>query len=63
MDPEFIAKLQAAFKEEASEHLQSIGAACLALEKEPGAGDQIEKLLMSEEFSSASELSVGKIST
>lgn len=45
MDPEFIAKLQAAFKEEASEHLQSIGAACLALEKEPGGGDQIEKLL------------------
>lgn len=46
MDPEFTAKLKAAFKEEATEHLQDISSALLSIEKSDNeAPGEIEKLL------------------
>ncbi|MEZ4486961.1 MAG: response regulator [Cyanobacteriota/Melainabacteria group bacterium] len=46
MDPEFIAVLQTAFKEEANEHLQNISVNLLSIDKEPeSTAESVEKLL------------------
>lgn len=46
MDPEFIAVLQTAFKEEANEHLQNISVNLLSIDKEPDStAESVEKLL------------------
>ena len=46
MDPEFIAVLQTAFKEEANEHLQNISVNLLSIDKDPeSTPEAVEKLL------------------